>query len=620
MKFITKSLLIGSAGLALLAGNGLSVFADDVETDAQETEEIVVTATRLATPTEQVGSSMSVITAEDMDRRQDRTVYDALRQVEGMHIARSGGPGAQTSSYIRGMDSSHTKVMIDGVMVNDPSLMGRSFEFSHLTTDNIERIEFIRGPQSTLYGSDAMGGVVNIITEKGEGPPSVTLSTEYGGYDTSLSRFSVGGAQGPVSYHLGGSYTDSRGFSHADDPDGDNDSYRNRTFYSRLGLQALDNLKFDLMYNYESADSEYDEDAFVDADNKQYSTRNTVRGQATLDLADGLWEQVIGIGHNDMRRSMYHTWGTDRFRGKYMQVDWQHNLYLHDRSTLTLGGEWEEEKYDNDFDARTSTTSGFVQKQLEPIDDLYLTGGMRIDSHEDFGSKTTYRLSSAYLLRNTDTKFRGSFGTGFKAPSLYQLYAPATDFGFGPTPLGNQDLDPEESRGWDVGVEQVLISERLQAEITYFENRIDDLIDWDPTVGYKNINEAETYGFETGLSAKMVDSLTGRLGYTYTRAKDKDTREELLRRPKDRIISEFQYNWNDRSSVTLSGHFVGRRYDVDNVRLGSYTLLNLAASHEIHNNVTIFGRIENLTREDYEEVAGYNTPGRAIYGGLQARF
>jgi len=663
MRFLAKSLITGSAGLAMLAAAGLQAYADDTEMDVREEEEvkveeveeaeeeIVVTATRLATPAEQIGSSVSVITAEDMERRQIRTVYDALREIEGMHIRRQSGRGSFTSSSIRGLDNKHTKVMIDGIMVNDPAASNREFDFAHLTTDNVERIEVVRGNQSTLYGADAVGGVINIITKEGEGPLSGTVSSEYGSFDTSISRFSLGGAEGPLSYSFSGSYTDSRGISHRDAPPA-RDGYRNTTLGTTIGLQARDNVKIDFSYRFEDAMNEYDTektayDSFWDSvteavDARSWTERHTVRSQATIDLADGLWEQIIGVGRSDTKRRNEEEGfenppsgftpvdeAVSEFRGKYTQVDWQHNLYIHELYTLTLGAEWAEEKADLDsrgggwapaeYSARRSTTSGFVQNQFEPVKNLFLTAGLRTDRHEEFGTETTYRLAGAYLISETDTRLRASHGTGFKAPSLENLYGPDD---WGPNP----DLDPEKSRSWDAGIEQFFFDRHLKAELTYFENDIRNLLQW--TDGQmENVGKAETYGVETGLSAKITDSLTTRVGYTYTRAKDKETNEELLRRPKDRFTLSARYSFNDKASVTLTGHHVGRRYDEvwegwtpERVRLGSYTLLNLAASHEIRDNVTVFARTENLLREDYEEVSGYNTPGRTFYAGLQARF
>ncbi len=643
MEFLRKSLLMGSAGLALIAGAGLEVYADEVATDvhgeeaADAEEEIVVTASRLATPAEQIGSSVSVITADDMQRRQVHTVYDALRELEGVHIARQGGHGGTSSAFIRGNEGYHTKVMIDGIMVNDPSEPNRAFDFAHLTPDNIERVEVLRGNQSTLYGSDAIGGVINIITKEGEGPPSVTLSSEYGSFDTSISRFSIGGREGPLSYSLAGSYADSRGISHTDEPPG-RDGYRNTTLGGKFGIQAMDNLKFDFTYRWDDAMNKYDASQFpltpdfdtvrVPVDARAWTERHVMRSQATLDLADGMWEQIIGVGRSDTKRRNVEEgvepvpdehFGADEsvrdYRGKYTQVDWQHNFYLHERSTLTLGGEWQEEKAP-EADARTSMTGGFVQQRFEPVDDLFVTAGLRSDRHEDFGTETTYRFSTAYLLQETGTRFRGSFGTGFKAPSLDNLY------GF----AGNPDLEPERSRSWDLGVEQSFFDGRLSAEATYFASEVEDMIDWawtgpDPWDGeMQNVDEARINGIETALAYMPVDFLTFRGGYTYTRTRDGDG-EELLRRPKDRYTAGISYRWRELSNVSLTGHHVGRRYDwPGDVRLGSYTLFNLAASHDIHDNFTVFGRIENLTREDYEEVDGYNAPGRTFFAGLRATF
>jgi vitamin B12 transporter len=248
-----------------------------------------------------------------------------------------------------------------------------------------------------------------------------------------------------------------------------------------------------------------------------------------------------------------------------------------------------------------------------------MTLGVRFDHHSRFGEKTTFRLAPALVLKS-GTKIKATYGTGFKAPSLYQLFAPATDWG----PMGNPDLEPEKSEGWDVGIEQYLFNDRFNLSFTYFQNEFRALIDYDSFQGYINIAEAETKGCEIFLSALPLHRLTLRASYTYTEAKNKVTDENLLRRPRHKANLWLSFRFLKKAHANLEILHVGQRDDLfpypTRTTADAYTLFNLAASYRLTNHLEIFGRIDNIFDREYEAVLGYGTPGRSAYIGIKARY
>lgn len=619
------------------------------QTGAQEkgTEEIVITATRLNTALEEVGSSVTIITEKEIKQQQKKTVAEVLRSVPALDVVQSGGPGTETDVFIRGANSEHTLVMLDGVELNDPMSPGRSYDFANLTVDDIERIEIVRGPQSTLYGSDAIGGVINIITKKGSGKPSGFIAAEGGSFRTDAERAGVSGGTGLFNYSLGLSRLDTKGISAAGEKYGNHekDGYDNITYSTRLGITPSKNFDADLILRYISAKADIDDSGGPGGDdpNNTASTRELdIRTQARLALFDDVWEQKLGCSLSDHHR-LYdnpvdadHPTDSDHstYEGRVLKFDWQHNLRLHETNMLTVGMEREEETgksdyssessygpYTSTFDKESARTAGYyLQDRISLWDAWFTTVGGRLDEHSKFGSASTFRIASAYNLEQTGTSFKGSYGTGFKAPSLYQLYSP----------YGDEELNPEKSTGWDIGLEQTLFGKLLSIGATYFFNDFKNLIDYDSaTSKYVNVARAESKGVEVSLSAQPMDELTLRAGYTLTDTEDKDTGEALLRRPKNKASFDVNYRFLGKGNFNVGVLYVGKRddnaydpvtYSSTRVSLDSYTLVNLAASYDITPHIQISGRIENLFDVNYEEVYGYGTPGFAAYGGMKLSF
>jgi vitamin B12 transporter len=609
-------------------------------------EEVVVTATRVETPIEEIASSMTIISSKEIERKQKTTVLEALRGIPGLDVVQTGGVGSHTSIFLRGANSEHTLVMIDGVEVNDPISPGRSYDFAHLTVDNIERIEVIRGPQSTLYGSDAIGGVINIITKKGEGRPKFFASAEGGTFMTFRESTGVSGGNSWINYSLGLSRFDTNGISAANKKDGnyERDGYENTSLSARLGFAPQENLDVDFILHYINAKTDLDNSGGVGGDDPNYvqnAKQFLFRPQVGLSLFDNRWMQRLGFSITEHNRDCKNKkdpqhpfeFAKGYYDGLLLKFDWQHNIQLHKTNGLTFGLEYEEEegksKWEDQwglslFPKKTANTKGYyIQDQIKLWDRFFATFGVRIDDHSRFGTETTYRIAPAYLIKETGTKMKGTFGTGFKAPTLYQLFSPPL---WG-DPIGNKDLKPEKSKGWDFGIEQELLKNKVALGATYFRNDFKNLVQYESGQGYVNIAKAKTEGVELFASAKPIDDLTLRINYTYTDTEDKTTGKPLIRRPKNKIGFDLNYHFLNNGNVNLGVIYVGKRDDLDfsispsrRVKLDQYTLVNLAVSYDITKNFQLFGRVENLLDKEYEEAKGFGTPGLSFFGGMKLSF
>jgi vitamin B12 transporter len=543
--------------------------------------------------------------------------------------------------------------MIDGVELNDPISPSRSYDLAHLSLESIERIEILRGPQSTLYGSDAMGGIINIITRKGEGKPRFHLSTQGGSYGTFANAAGLSGSADKIHYSLGVSHFRSDGFSAASASYAGNeekDGYRNLSLSGRFGYRPLDNLSFD--FSFRTINTKTDIDNFAgdygdDPNNTQNYDALILKGQIRTLLLGNRWEQKLNLSYVNYDRTYknptddIHPFDSyeSQYKSKLWKLDWQHNLFLHEIYTLTFGVEYQHEQGEqyysesmwgpssNVFPLQEAHTTGiYLQDQIKVGGRFFATLGVRRDYHSQTGSATTYHIAYAYFIQKTGTKLKATHGTGFKSPSLYQLYAPATMWG----PGGNKDLKPEETTGWDAGLEQNLFQNKLIISATYFSNTYENLIDYDYALGYVNIREAFSRGAEFSLQARPTDSLLFSASYTRTKArtksKDEDKNTYLLRRPREKLTANLSYNFLEKGSVSVSLIQIGKRDDMDyplwpaapaRVTLPGYTLLSASASFNIMANIQLFARLENILNQEYEMIKGYGTAGFSTYFGVK---
>ncbi len=604
-------------------------------------EEIVISATRTETPYREIANSVTVIGADDIENSQQPLLLDLLRSVPTLDVVQVGGPGGQTSVFMRGANSNHTLVLIDGVEALDPISPSRAFDFAGLTPDNIERIEVLRGPQGTLYGSDAIAGVISIFTKRGNGKPRFTLSSEAGSFETYQNRLGIQGGVQHFNYSLLYSRFDNIGISAAKEADGNSekDGYKSNAVSAKIGITPRENSSIDLFVRYLDSKSSVDNFGGLGGDDPNNTLDREeffIRGQARSLLLQSLWEQTIGVSYTEFKRGNNNDVDDDHpesmfqssSRGTVLKFDWQNNLYTHENNTLTFGIETEEEKGSSErtgdfpsmFTEKTARTTGlYIQDQFNAADRFYSAVGMRFDDHEKFGSHATFRFAPALFLTK-NLKLKSVIGTGFKAPSLFQLFSS----------FGNENLDPEESTGWDIGIEQYGMNDRLTAGITYFSNDFKNLIDFDNTsFKYNNFKEAETKGVESYLIFSLPSGLRLNLSYTFTDKEDKSTGEPLIRRAKNKFNLSVSYRFSERATLQASLIEVGKRDDfffdsndfsTTRLELDRYMLVNLAGSYNVTNEAQVFGRVDNLFDEEYVVATGFGSYGIGAYGGIRLTF
>ena len=595
---------------------------------------VVVTGNRIETPLRQVSSSIAVITAEDMARSGQTTVADVLRDIGGLSVAQTGGTGANASVFLRGAGSAYTLFLIDGVEVNDPMSPGRGYSPAHLTVDQVARIEVLYGSQSTLYGSDAIAGVVNIVTKRGEGPPKIGATLEGGALGTFRSRAGLSGGTTDYRYAIDGSFLNTRGISANALGDLEEDGYRNTTLGGRFGATPAAGASVDLTVRYTDGRTDIDNGTGPNGDdpNRINSSRQLfVRPSATLELWSQRWKQTLGYSLVDHSReddnpvdANQETASNSTFDARLHKVDWQHTLLLAEGNTVVFGAETESEQgeseskgpYPSKFDRRTARMTGvYLQELLQYGDALFAAAGIRVDHHDRFGSEVTYNLAPNVFFEEAGTRIKGAYGTGYKAPSLFQLYSS----------FGDSTLQAGSSKSWEAGIEQYLADQRLMAGVTYFDNTYDNMVGWDSaTSSYKNVFKATSRGMElTGRYAGTTGTSL-RAYYTFTDSKDHESDEQLLRRPRHSGGIVLDQRVRPGIDLNLSYRFAGERRDNDfstwpatPVTLDGYGIVNVAANWKITPNIQLFGRIDNLLDAEYEEILGYGTVGITGYLGIR---
>ena len=632
----------------VMAMCGAAAAAEEVTTQMKE---VVVTATRDEVPIEQVGSSITVVTAREIEQKQVKTAADVLRSVPGLDVVRSGGLGSTSSIYLRGANPEHTLVLLDGMVMNNPSSAKGVFDFAHLPASGIERIEILRGPQGTLYGSSAIAGVINIITKQGDGKHRAYVSAEAGSFGTARETAGLSGGFDKLQYAFSATRVDSDGISSASTKYGNHekDPYQNTSILSKISLTPNAYSELSVGMHYNSARNAIDNGGGLLADDPNNLSRTEdfyIRPQGTLSLFKGQWEQRLGLSYSRQKLKLDNpvdsihpsdlSYGT--YQGEAVAADWQHTLNLHATNSVTFGVEQRHEGMHSSYHSEDSfftyddvvprrsvdITSLYLQDQINLWQSWFTTVGLRLDHHQQFGDQATYRITSAYQIAGTDTKLKGSIGTGFKAPTLYQLYSQ----------YGDTTLNPEKSVGWDLGIEQKFSAVKAQLEASFFHNEITDMILFSsissaPWGVYKNISRASTQGVELLATVQPVEELSFKANYTYTQTEDHSTGAELLRRPKNKASLYVNYQPVKQANISIGILYVDSRkdqlfdpitYATQNLKLKEYTLINLAASYDVTKNLQLFGRVDNLFDKKYEEVAGYGTPGISAFGGAKVSF
>jgi vitamin B12 transporter len=603
---------------------------------------VVVSPTATETPVDQVASSITVITAKDMERDQRRTATDALATVPGLNVVQNGGPGGLTSIFMRGTNSNHTKVLIDGIDVSDPSNPSRVFDLGQLLTSDIQQIEVLRGPQSGLYGADALGGVISIITKKGDGPPRATATIEGGSFGTFNQTAALSGSQDRFNYafnvaHLRASDVPVTPLELL--PPGQKaigNAYDNMTYSTKLGADVSENLSVNAVARYTDATLNFTGDSFdpvtfasfpAAAQSTQTVHQLFTRGEAVWSVLDGRIKNYFGVNYANHWNSNISPGDAAPAitTGERVKYDWHAVTQLAPYHTVIVGAEQETETLQTStLSAQNLNKAGYIELQSQFAHRLFLVENIRQDDNQRFGAHPTFRLAPALILPFTETKLKASYGTGFKAPTLNQLFVSFPAFFF----FANPNLKPEESVGYDAGFEQPLFNDRVRFGSTYFHNDITNLIQGvvDPvTFSSTNVNigRATTEGTENFVAATITDRVRVRADYTFTRAVDATTGLELLRRPKEKWSANLI--WNPIDPLTLSatllhtGSFVdaNRAFTIPRLLAPAYTVVNVAADYALSDQLKIFGRVDNLFNVHYQNPTGFLQPGLGVYGGIR---
>ncbi|MEJ2104962.1 MAG: TonB-dependent receptor [Ignavibacteriaceae bacterium] len=610
--------------------------------------DVVITANRTPSSTFELANSISVIDSAEIVNKNSFNAFDALKNEYGLSFAQQGNKAGVANVFIRGGNSSSALVLIDGVEVNLPNDPNNFYNFFALTDENISRIEVLRGPQSTLYGSDALAGVINIITSKGSGKPSFNFATEGGSYNTYKAAASSLGEIGNMNYSFSLSRLKSDAFSSASSKYGnkEKDGYRIDNINGLLGYNFSKNFEANLFLRFNKSRSDLDQSfgspEFWDDPTYVFNQEEFfIRGQGKLNLFDGKWNQKFGLTFfRNVRNYSYDTssvsayYSNSMYDGRKYKADWQNDIQLLDNNLLTTGIDFELEESSSEyyqfpviFPSDSSVTPMknmknigiFVQNQYKMDDNFFGTIGIRYDYYNQFGSAFTFRIAPAYIFWQTGTKVKATIGSGFKAPSLFYLYDPS---------YGNENLEPEKSLGWDAGIEQYFWNEGISIGVNYFQNYFDNMFGFDPiTFKTINVDKAETNGIEIFAKTNLFNHLDLKTNYTYTNAINKsenstDYDKRLFRIPEHKAGLYLSYSFVNAANANIELIYVGNREEPDFVNYGSriivpdYFLINLAAHYDLFSFLRLKIRIENLLDKQYEEVYGYGTAGFSVYGGI----
>ena len=625
----------------LISGFAAAANAVEVET----LPPLVTISTRVDTPEANVANSVTVIDDKKIEARRAESVLEMLRDVPGVDVVQNGSRGNTASVFIRGSESDQVLVLVDGVEVNSTTL--GQFDFAHLTTENIDRIEVLRGAGGTLYGSQAIGGVINIITKKGGGPPSLTVSAAGGNGYTQRQAAALRGTQDRLDYSLSVAHLQSDGFRQF------NDAYKNLAASARLDYRALDDATLRGIFHFTQTDvGLFNSNNFVHGnpgDPNAREARTEYLGKLEWEqkifpnwdyrVAGSIFKELILDSDNVDSCTFFgfpcDSKSRDRFRPRILTGEFQTNYRPWEWNTTTFGIEYK---------LRSATTTGgidkavrnlayYLQEQFQLFDKrLTIIPGIRLDDNQSFGRAWTPSFASAYLFRDTGTKLRASYAKGFKAPTLNELFFPPA---FGCPAFGNPDLKPERSWELNAGVDQTLFADRVKISGTYFHREVKDMIEGrpipdDPFGCFRafNVGRARFDGVEWSLAWKILSFLGFNANYTYL---DWDTETGTLpRRPRHRGSVGFDYNY-EAFEANLTSLIVGGRDDFHaskftNIHMPAYGRVDLAAAYRLPVNfdlvktLALFFKAENLFSRRYEEANGFRARPFNFLIGLQGVF
>ena len=590
-------------------------------------------------PLDKIGSAVTVVTGEQLRAQQVRHAGDALRSLPGVSVSRSGGYGSKTQVRIRGAEGNHTLVLIDGIEANGTS--DGEFDFSDLSTEDIERIEVIRGPQSGLYGSKAIGGVINVITKGGKGPLTASVRMEGGAYGTSDVAARISGGNDKAWFAASAQERRSQFFNIARSGS-EEDPARQTTLALKGGVTVMPGMVLDFSVRNVSKFVHTDTDGVppggtlqVARDAPDTADTNLFLGgvKLTWDTLGGAYTHVFranrstfdqktenvvfGPGENLSEINKYGYLGTYRFAtpGFLSAKHSLSGLVERELESFTPRG-----AFVDGLERNRSNVATVGEYRGEFFDNLSVTGAVRRDDNDKFRDFTTWRASASLMLKSVGLRPHASIGTGVALPGMFEQFGAAL-----PTFVGNPNLQPEESRGWDAGVELTLIRNRAFLDLTYFRTNLTNEI-----TGFGNsltnlAGESKRDGLEVALRTQLVPWLYAGASYTFLDASEPNGAVEV-RRPRHAGRADLTYLFDGgRGTFNVAAIYNGRMQDDAfdagfnrfRVTLADYWLVTAAASYKLQKGVEVFGRVENVLNDHYQEIYGYNTPGLAAFAGLK---
>lgn len=584
------------------------------------TESVVVSANATPTDLADLGASVTVIDSSEIESRKVTSVLELLRTVPGLEVIQGGGPGRTATVMIRGAASSHTLVLLDGLRLNSPAT--GAYDLSDLRSDQIERIEVLRGPQSSLYGSEAIGGVINLFTRSGGVGSRLQARGELGSASGSRLEATVGNAGEVVDYRVTASTERVGGISVASEARGnaEADPYRVASATGRLALQVGPATRGTLVVSGLDAHTALDGFEWgsgpVDDPNYTQDRRQVTAGLLLeLDRGARVRHRLRLGGHDEalVGHDLDTAYNNYRIDSRSEEVTWQSDVSVGSSTVLSLGAGHEQRQAESRdaYDEREGVTSGFIESQWAVSSDVRLTAAVRHDVHSTFGSHTTARATLATRPLWHGLRAHASWGTAFKAPTFSDLFYPG---------FGNPELAPETSQGWEAGVGWNAKESGLHTELTWFEYRIDDLIGIDfQAWRAANIDRARVRGLEATGGIPLVWGARLEASYTLTDSVDLKTGLPLARRPRHRATVSATLALGERADATMSVMTVGTRFDSDGSRLPDYERVDASITYRLVTGISLHLRASNLLDQHYEELTGYTSPGLQGWVGLTVR-
>ncbi len=611
---------LGAAPQASLAQQPVSFVLPD----------ILVTATRMPTEKSRTAGSVTVVTEEDIKRKGYRSLDEALNDVPGVSVTRSGPIGSQSSIFMRGAESDHVLVLMDGVPLNDPSAPGNSFDFGRDLLANVARIEVFRGPGATLYGSNAIGGVINIIPKVGgDSPFSGKLTAGGGSRGSAAGSLEAHGSTDSVDYGVSFSGLTTDGFSATGNTStsyiDDADANRNLSANGKLVLHASDDLRFSLSGMQRRSEGDLDSSFTTRGDHQIDFRMRLAKIGTEYDWLDGRAMAQLSSSVTEHDRKDLAPGQTD-YRGMSRNVALTNAIRTREEDGLAkafalIGYDWDSDEYEpsNATARERKTEGGFVEAGFDPIDPVTLSGSVRRELPNDYAGETTWRLGAIWRLPGERYQAFVSAGTGFHAPSLSDLY------GFG----GNTALKAERSKSYEIGLRgndlPVWTAQELRGdfELALFDTTINDVIVYDNAANQlRNVNRLDSRGVELSGGLKLADWLEFAAAYTYTQALNEQSQRDAARRPRHLASVSLTYLPVEGSEATIGMRHQAKALDTDfgTARIDAHSTVYLTGRTELRDGLALFAYLNNALDEEYEPAAGFMAEGRTIFAGLEWNF